>query len=749
MDTTERYKTVDVQRNAGNVACKPLHNTMLDSSPLEQEELQKCPSKLAPHPSLGRHVKFQSAKTSMQDPLVQIDSKECGNNQNHQHCDQQSLEVLKKLAGLRWSLMGWGDVSSAPPTDTSSSLTFLHHLLTSLQTLQWEKKHLKEELTTTLKKLKDLSEDSNTKQHMYEKRETRLVEADRQLGELQQSWASAQEVGQQKVAKFRDRCNVLKQENACLRKESQCLRSEVVELTARTQEHNLIKTQMLETEELLAASKKNTAEVLEENNRVNLCLEENMKHLQELEQGRVPRLVAEVEEWKTRCGGLQDANTQLCGAKVIQGEDFHMLQEQHKILLKKIVEEQEQKAEAEQRKTLLEDEVKGWSGKVAAMKTQLHLHYQAQVEELVVRKSTALQDQLKSLESNLQKTFEERLSAQARSHHATCDRLQKRFEEKIKSINVSYDRQQEAVHSEMKALEDENQRLQQQKQGVITAVSSILGLDHRTGVDPSACVSVAGRGSSRQAGAASLSVDAVNDATAKTAHTPTWDKNVGNLPHLSVHSSSSSDTESTLFHEGSQTVRHLGEHSHGTLQRDMSLNGYQNGQKKDFVVSTDNDKHPKVGAYGECQSLYGKDNSQTQVASCYLHSGTENCSGSEDGCPNRYHSCKNLKRFDHKESLYPSFTTKIRRASEILQASDLTDEDACYQDGDDVTFTPREDDEIARILNELKMQVSQSTQGAPSEAPTHDTSLDRDPASLTLHRLSQVSSVLSQYVAHS
>ena len=41
--------------------------------------------------------------------------------------------------------------------------------------------------------------------------------------------------------------------------------------------------------------------------------------------------------------------------------------------------------------TILEDEVKGLSGKMATLKTQLHLHYQAQVEDLVTKKSTALQ----------------------------------------------------------------------------------------------------------------------------------------------------------------------------------------------------------------------------------------------------------------------------------------------------------------------------------------------------------------------
>lgn len=58
----------------------------------------------------------------------------------------------------------------------------------------------------------------------------------------------------------------------------------------------LSKTQLLETEELLAASKKKTAEVLEENNRVNLCLEENKKCLQELEEVRLNCVKKSFEE---------------------------------------------------------------------------------------------------------------------------------------------------------------------------------------------------------------------------------------------------------------------------------------------------------------------------------------------------------------------------------------------------------------------------------------------------------------------
>lgn len=40
---------------------------------------------------------------------------------------------------------------------------------------------------------------------------------------------------------------------------------------------------------------------------------------------------------------------------------------------------------------ILEKELKGMSDEVEGMKTKLHLHYQAQVEELVARKMSTLQ----------------------------------------------------------------------------------------------------------------------------------------------------------------------------------------------------------------------------------------------------------------------------------------------------------------------------------------------------------------------
>ena len=183
-------------------------------------------------------------------------------------------------------------------------------------------------------------------------------------------------------------------------------------------------------------------------------------------------------------------------------------------------------------------------------------------------------------------------------------------------------------------------------------------------------------------------------------------KNYGNLPHLSFQSSSSSDTESTMFSEGKQTVRHLGEHSNFTFPKDILQNGYHKNQKENLVASLDNGLNPKLGAYGECQSLsvmhMEADNPQAQVTLCCTHSGKGNCSRSRNGSlkHNLYQSCKYQKNLDHKESLYPPFTPKIRKASEIL-ANDLTDEDVSYQNKD-MLFSP-EDEEITKILKNLKM----------------------------------------------
>ncbi|XP_063589361.1 uncharacterized protein LOC134766419 [Penaeus indicus] len=92
-----------------------------------------------------------------------------------------------------------------------------------------------------------------------------------------------------------------------------------------------------------------------------------------------------------------------------------------------------------------------------------------------------------------------------------------------------------------------------------------------------------------------------------------------------------------------------------------------------------------------------------------------------------------------------SFGKKIYKASEILQSSDITDDERMDQPAPSLSQV---DQEMARLLQELKKVRTDST-ASESEPPTHDTSFDQDPASITLHKLSQVSTILSQYVAQS
>ncbi|XP_050713239.1 uncharacterized protein LOC126996613 isoform X2 [Eriocheir sinensis] len=633
--------------------------TMPNSKPTGQEVLQKLPS-------YGRHVKLQLPTSSAQDSPMNAEGDEYDGKK--ELCNtHQSLKVLQKLAGLRWSLFGWADVRSSPPTDSSSSLAFLHHLLNSLQTLQLEKKHLKEELATASEELNLLSEECYIKRHLHEKREARLVEADRQLGELQQVWAATHEAGQQEMAKLRSHCHALIQENASLKKETEGLRMEVMELKATTRQHDLIKTRAEETQELLAASQKKVVEVLEENARVNLCLEENRKCLRVLEEVKIPELHRDLKDVQTRAGRLEDTNEVLSHGKAQVEDELHMLQEQYKILLGKIVEEQERTTKAEQQKLILEKELKGTSEKVEAMKTKLHLHYQAQVEELVAKKSATLQKQLKSLESNLEKNVEEKLQSLEESHQAACEKLKKRHENEIKNIKTSYESELEKLHAEVNGLKQENDHLQLQRQGVVSAVSSIFGLEHQMSDGPSMHPS-----SAKPVGASSHSLNVVRNGSSTSGIHPTSDKSPRKLPHFKFKSSSSSESGSSLFAEGKQTARHFSENSQQCLPPETvtSQNFYQKYQEKDLVVSSD----------------YGK----------------------------------------------------IRRASEILQASYLTDEDGCFLDEEVMLYIPREDQKMMKMLRELKM-VSQSSEGPQSEAPTHDTSLDQDPAAPTLHKLSQVS----------
>lgn len=54
-----------------------------------------------------------------------------------------------------------------------------------------------------------------------------------------------------------------------------------------------------------------------------------------------------------------------------------------------------------------------------------------------------------------------------------------RHENEIKNMKISYESVLEKLHTEMNGLKQEKDHLQQQRQGVVSAVSSIFGLEHQ------------------------------------------------------------------------------------------------------------------------------------------------------------------------------------------------------------------------------------------------------------------------------
>lgn len=74
---------------------------------------------------------------------------------------------------------------------------------------------LEDELLTAKSMLKKVSDEACIRQSLYEKREVRLLEADTQLGVIQQEWVGAQETMQKEIMKLAAQCSELKEVGLC------------------------------------------------------------------------------------------------------------------------------------------------------------------------------------------------------------------------------------------------------------------------------------------------------------------------------------------------------------------------------------------------------------------------------------------------------------------------------------------------------------------------------------------------------
>lgn len=684
-------------------------------------------------------------------------------------CDTQAHKILKQLSGLRWRLMGWEEVGASPPTDSRSSLAFIHQLLNMLQVHQIEKKHLEEEVMTTKALLKKMSDEVYIRQSMYEKRETRLLEADNQLGVIQKEWIEAQEAVQTQMLKLTTQCNHLKQERESLKNKVASMEDDIEKLRQSVMDFEKMKITLEDTQDELTASRTKTAEIAEENSRLNHCFQEKQKCLHELEEVKLPKIQDELMIVKNKTIELEDAYDKLVRTNAHLEDDLRMLREQKRMLLQKMVEEEEMREKTLKENASLEEQVKDLSSQVTATRNELHHHYQTQLEDLMGKKSQNLQDQLNKLEMNMKKNLEEQLDVQRSSHNRVCLGLQKGYEKKVRELNSSHTMKMVELQQQLKILEEENGRLKAQHQSIVTAVSSILGVQPEDAISThdlsnrlktkyleEQSNNLRCKVSSRPASGASSR----GKSASKSSSRPASGKSARDVPRLGLRSSSSSDSDASVFQEGRQTVRHIHGGSLHTLTANSSLDTGNNGKlwnprngniagllgpsncNINFLIN-DSDRE-----YRSLPDLQTKsklvNNLPTEMAMVGLSQTRQKKQFSAENSNPRGKVIPDETRARHGNTshqdisnrpIHPLYTKKIFKASEIIQASDFTDGEL-------------QDQEMEKMLKDLKMGKT-TVKASGSEAPTHDTSFDQDPANITLNKLNEVSMLLSRYVSQS
>lgn len=194
---------------------------------------------------------------------------------------------------------------------------------------------------------------------------------------------------------------------------------------------------------------------------------------------------------------------------------------------------------------------------------------------------------------------------------------------------------------------------------------------------------------------------------------------------MSLKSSSSSDSELSVFQEGGQTVRHLGVGSldnvffgtpllenDGNVKPLTSRSGNVTGILGSDYHSMNSHPSNSEREYRSLPNLQSKSNIIDNhlgepVTVAWRQSRTSHLTNENDklsvspACDGMKinHDSKGCQQ-DLLESIQPFLPKKIFKASEILQASDNTDDDG----GDLPTFKQfQADQEMARILEELKM----------------------------------------------
>ncbi|XP_064097300.1 putative leucine-rich repeat-containing protein DDB_G0290503 [Macrobrachium nipponense] len=646
-----------------------------------------------------------------------------------------SHELLNQLSSLRWRLMGWEDIGVDPPTDQSSALAFCRKLLHVLQVAQEQKRLNDEEHILMERKLKKSTEEAAVMGRLIEKFEARLQEADAQLAEIQQEWISAHAANRNEVMRLRQECDELKKEKESLAEDLMKKEEIISSYQKLDKDYEKVKISLEESVAQVVASRRQAEEMAEENFRLTRKLEEKQKYLQEVEEVTLGNLKYDLEKANHKLATLETSNEKLTRTNTSIASDLRILRDQRQTLMEKLVEMKELKETVIKEKESLQVQVKTLTSKVSSTKTELHDYYQSQVEELVSQKTKALQGQLMSLEVNLRGSLNEHLEAERETHCRALDRLQKGHNKEVQELCDAHNVRVTSLQQQIQQLQEENDNLKMKHQNVIAAVSSIVTsqgepqnsltrmlefpnmasstpINNSPPVSPQSNMLMKGRPVVRCSS---------RPTSGKRGHSTTKVSSLGYI------GSSSSDSDASVFQDGSITVRNAADR----LQSNFGIDN-----KKQEIncknVKPESSLKINIGEY----------RNTSQPSTKKKHEATE-----------KEQSTGEKELVERKDPIVSSHKTgsflgidmplpalgKIYRASEILQSDEAANAEF-------PNLLLPVDFELGRFIQALPESIRSSAKTSESDVPTHDTSYDQDPANVTLRKLNQVSTILSRYV---
>ncbi|XP_066972371.1 golgin subfamily A member 4-like [Macrobrachium rosenbergii] len=691
------------------------------SDPLSNEGSHQLPADLK---ILNKSVTFNTAESNSRTP------------ESCNLTSSGSSELLQQLSSLRWRLMGWEDVGVDPPTDQSSALAFCQKLLHMLQVAQEEKMLNDEEHVRMERKLKKSSEEAAVMGRLIEKFEARLREADAQLAEIQQEWISAHAANQNEVTRLRQEFDELKKEKESLAEDVMKKEEIILSYQKLDKDYEKVKISLEESVVQVGASRRQAEEMAEENFRLTRKLEEKQKYLQEVEEVTLGNLKYDLEKANHKLTTLETSNEKLTRTNTSIASDLRILRDQRQTLMEKLVEMKELKEAVIKEKQSLEEQVKTLTSKMSSTKTELHNFYQSQVEELVSKKTKALQEQLMSLEVTLRDNLNEHLEAQRETHCLALDRMQKGHNKEVQDLCDAHNARVTSLQQQIQQLQEENHDLKMKHQNVIAAVSSIVTSQGEPQNSLTQMLEFPKMASSTPINNSPPVSPQSNRLMkgrpmARCGSRPTSGKrgqSTTKVPSLGYIGSSSSDSDASVFQDGSITVRNVADR----LQSNFSISNKKQEINCKNIKPVSSPSRINTGEYeNRCRPGTQKKHDATEKEQSV---GTRELVESKDPIV----SSHKTGSFLGIDMPLPALG-KIYRASEILQSDEAANAEF-------PNLHLPVDFEIGRFIQALPESIRSSAKTSESDVPTHDTSFDQDPANVTLRKLNQVSTILSQYV---